>query len=156
MAGYCTQADVEIAAGGAAILAQLLDKDGDGIADAAMVDACIRRAAADIKSRIQVELNLSSIEATSPYPDSLIYANAGGAVYYAWLTGTGGQASTVDGTAYYNAMIAWCSDVREKRVTLGSLTPGTPRQFVESVDRNPVAPGTTPTPTWLSMRGSFW
>lgn len=47
---YCAQADVEHCVGGAARLVQLLDRDGDGSADAGVLDAAIAEADALINS----------------------------------------------------------------------------------------------------------
>jgi hypothetical protein len=90
MSPYFSQTDLEYAVGGAATLVQLLDKDGDGVADAQFVARVQARATAEARSAIQVSTDLTVLEGGT-LPDSLVYTSANIGAFYAYLEGTQGQ-----------------------------------------------------------------
>jgi len=151
---YCTQADVEIAVGGARILVELLDKDSDGVADAAGVSAILARATAEIDSALQVAIDITTITST-PYPAALIYAAADIAAYYAYLTGTAQQTIPEPMQARYAAALRWLDQVARRERTLGVTPKPASGQQAEQIDRNP-AESPQKTPTWSSLAGAFW
>ena len=62
IAPFFTQADLERAAGGAAVIVELLDKDKDGVADSDHVEAVIEAGSSEIASdRKSTRLNSSHI-----------------------------------------------------------------------------------------------
>jgi len=150
---YCSQSDLEVTLGGAHILVQLLDKNGDGTADSAMVTACLDRATAEIDSRIQVAVDLSALSA--PYPNQLIYKTADVAAYEAWKAGAEGQVIPDAVQSRYDDAINWATQVATRRATLGVVPRPTSGQIVEQIDRNPIG-ATQHVPTFLSTRGPFW
>jgi phage gp36-like protein len=81
-----TQTDLELAIGGAQQLAQLLDKDGDGIADASLVASIIGRSSAEVMAAVGNVLNIATM--TPPYPDALVFHAAQIGAYYAWGQGS--------------------------------------------------------------------
>lgn len=83
---FCVQGDVELAIGGVQVLAQLLDKNGDGIADSDLVAAVIGRASAEVAAAVGNAVNISSL--ATPYPDALVFHTAQIAAYYAWNQGS--------------------------------------------------------------------
>lgn len=132
---YTTQANVERAVGGAAILVQLLDKDGDGVADSSQVTDILARADAEVNSAIQVCVELSSLAA--PYPNSLIFCATDLAVFYAFQAGTSGMGIPDAVRQRYEDALRWLNDVAERRRTIGTSTRATADQVVGQVDPDP-------------------
>lgn len=82
----CVQNDVELAIGGVAQLAQLLDKNGDGLADADLVTAIIAHSSAEVLSAVYVQYAPTAV--VVPYPDELVYLTATLSAYRAWGFGS--------------------------------------------------------------------
>ena len=150
---YCSSSDLSLAVGGGSVLVQLLDKNGDGVADADQVAACLARATSEVNGAIQIAIDLDSLSA--PYPDELIYRTADIAAYRAWLQGGDGQTMPDAIKASYENAAKWLDQVARRERTLGVLPKPATSQQAEQIDRNPT--GTTPrTPTWESTAGTFW
>jgi phage gp36-like protein len=114
---FFTQADLERAAGGAAVIVKLLDKDEDGVADADHVEAVLVAGSSEIASYIQKTVELSSL--TAPYPSALVLKAADCGVFHAWVRGSEGQAVPPNVQALYDAAIRWAVDVGRRQATLG-------------------------------------
>ncbi len=119
MTRFCQQADLERALGGAAQLVQLLDKDGDNVADADMVAQVIDAAMSEISSYIQVVVDLTTLVA--PYPFALVSKTADVAAFYAWRYGAYGQAIPENVVQGYDKAVSWSQDVAAKKATLGAV-----------------------------------
>lgn len=146
---YCSQSDLENALGGADKLVELLDKDGDGIADTAIVTAILNRASAEVNSAVQVVIDLSNLVA--PYPDALIYNTADIGAYYAYLDGTSGQAVPENVKLRYDNAIKWLDQVATRQRTLGIASKPATGLDVQQID--PDADSTKVSRT--SLKG-FW
>jgi phage gp36-like protein len=133
---YCSQTDLEFAVGGAATLVQLLDKDGDGYADAGFVSRILSRATGEAKSAVQVACDLTSLE-NGPLPDSLVYAVANIAAYYAFLEGTQGQGVPDSIRSNYEDALRWLDQVARRERSLGATPRATTDQSVGQVDPDP-------------------
>jgi phage gp36-like protein len=116
---FCQQADLERALGGAAILTQLLDKDGDNNADPDMVEQVIDAAMSELCSYIQVTVSLSTLVA--PYPFALVAKTADVAAFYSWRYGAYGQPIPENIVTGYEKAISWAQDIATKKATLGAV-----------------------------------
>ncbi len=116
---FFTQADLERAAGGAAVIVELLDKDKDGVADSDQVAAVIEAGSNEIATYIQVSVELSSL--APPYPRALVLKAADIGVFHAWVRGSEGQAVPPNVQAVYDAAVRWAVDVGRRRATLGVI-----------------------------------
>ena len=132
---YCTQTDLELAVGGAAVLAQLLSKSGTGSADANLVAAVIGRATAEVNSAIQVAIAIDTLN--PPYPDALVYVTADIGAYFAYLQGTSGQAMPDSTRQRYDNALRWLDQVARRERTLGVSPKPATDQDVKQVDTNP-------------------
>ena len=150
---YFTSTDLALALGGGAVMVQLLDKNGDGVADTDMVASVISRACAEVNSALQVVIDINSLSA--PYPDTLVYNSADIGAYYAWLIGADGQTMPDAVRTRYDAAAKWLDQIAQRTRTLGVLPKPATGQQVEQIDRNPPA-AEWRTPTWRSMAGPFW
>lgn len=150
---YCTSADLAVAVGGSAVLVQLLDKNGDGVADADQITACLNRATSEVNGAIQIAIDVASLAA--PYPDELVYRTAEIAAYRAWLQGGDGQTMPEAVLAAYTNAMQWLDRVARRERTLGVIPKPSTSQQVEQIDRNP-ATAQQHVPTFLSTRGAFW
>jgi phage gp36-like protein len=133
---YASQTDLEYAVGGAATLVQLLDKDGDGLADAPFVARILDRATGEAKSAVQVTSDLAALE-NNPLPDALVYAVANIAAYYAYLEGTQGQGVPEAIRANYDDALRWLDQVARKERSLGAVPRTTTDQRVGLIDPDP-------------------
>lgn len=133
---FCSQTDLEYAVGGAATLAQLLDKDGDGYADAQFVSRILDRATGEAKSAVQLSNDLGAL-ANGVIPDSLIYATANIAAYYAFLEGTQGQGVPDSIRANYDDALRWLDQIARKERTLGATPRTVTDQQVGIIDPDP-------------------
>ncbi len=133
MANYTTQANIERAIGGAAILRELLDKDGDGIADAATITDILNRADAEINSAIQIQVELPLVTV----PNSVVFAATDIAVFMAYSYGSSGLALPDGLRDRYQNTLRWLDDVHNRRRTLGASTKPTADAQVVQVDRDP-------------------
>lgn len=116
---FCSQADVERALGGAAILVQLLDKDDDNVADADLVQQVIDNATNEMSSYIQVVVDLAALQ--PPIPFALVAKTADVAAFYAWRYGAYGQAIPENVVQGHEAAVRWAQDVATKKATLGAV-----------------------------------
>src|SRR5262245_31988129 len=116
MSQYCTQADLERALGGAAVLVQLLDKDQDGQADPDAVSDVLDAGSNEVASYIQVMVELSSLR--PPYPRALVLKTADCCAFHAWSRGSERQAAPQNIQSVYDAAIRWAIDVGQRRATL--------------------------------------
>lgn len=114
---YFTQADLEEAVGGAAVLVQLLDKDGDGVADAGLVQNVIANACGDLDSAIQVRNLLPLVP---PYPQAVISNAIKLGMYHAHLKGTGGQGVPPDIRQLYDQVEVWMERIASGQRSLGA------------------------------------
>lgn len=155
MANYCTSADLSVSLGGSAVMVQLLDKNGDGVADADQIAACLARATAEMKGAIQIAIDLDSLDAMASYPDELVYRTTDVAVYRAWLQGGEGQTMPESVRVNYENAARWMDQVAKRERTLGVIPKPATSQQAEQVNQNPA--GVQPrTPTRLSTVGAFW
>ena len=129
---YCTQADLASAVGGTAALVELLDRDGDGIVDAALVSSVLLRARSEVDSALGTVIDLAALVA--PYPDVLVYRTADIAAYYAWVEGAKGQAVPAGVRQTYQDALDWLGEVVTGRRTLGIQSPDPEGRIVELVD----------------------
>ena len=115
---FCKQIDLERALGGAAILAQLSDKNGTGNIDADFVSYVLDAGSVDIASYIQKAVDLASLQ--EPYQLSLVFKTADACAYRAWMRGAYGQGIPQHIQSAYDLAIAWAKDVGDRVATLGS------------------------------------
>lgn len=116
MLKLCSQADLELALGGAAQLVQLLDKDGDNIADKALVEKAIDAGCGELVSYF-INIDLSTIR--EPYSPVLITKAADAAAFYAWRFGSYAQGVPESIVQGHDAAVRWAQDVGKKLATLG-------------------------------------
>ena len=135
-------------------MVQLLDKDGDGVADATQVAACLARATAEANSALQIVIDLSTLSA--PYADSLVYNTAELAAFYAWQQGGDSQTMPDNVRARRDDSLRWFDQIVRRERTLGVVPKAATGQQAEQVDRNPFTPGEPRTYTWRSGVGAFW
>ena len=146
---YCTQADLEAAIGGAAILKQLLDKDGDGTADAAQVTAVLTEATAECDAAIQVAVQLP----LSTTPDALKYNCARIAAYLAHLQGGEGQVVPDAIQRKYDMARDFLTRVARREATLGVASKPVTDHQVKQVERSTA---TKPRFTFETSKGFIW
>jgi len=130
---YSTQADVELRVGGAARLVQLLDKDGDGVADAALVTACLTQANSEVDAAIQLRHSLP----LASTPAILTAHEASLAAYYAYQFGSDGQGMPPAVRQMAEDARGFLTDVADGRRTLAlSVKPATDLD-VQQIDPDP-------------------
>lgn len=113
---YFSQTELENALGGAAILVQLLDKDGDGVADVSLVAEVIANACGDIDSAIAVRAQLPL---PAPYPAAVVSNAIKLGIYWAHVKGTGGQGVPADVRDVYAQVELWMERIVEGKRSLG-------------------------------------
>lgn len=148
---FATQNDLELAIGGTQVLAQLLDKDGDGIADAALVTAVLGRANAEVAAAVGNTIQISTL--TAPYPDPLVYHAAQIAAYYAW--GQGSSEIVVPDAAklMHEDSLRFLDQIARRERSLGIATP--PPANIEAKQIDTDNGGTLGRTTRSSLIG-FW
>lgn len=130
-----TQADLETHVGGATTLRDLLDHDGDGVADAPLVQQCLDAGEGEALSAVQVAAD----------PDD---PRIGGslvlkqhklriAAYWAYQIGTKGQAVPAHVVNAYEETLRWLDKVAGGMRTLGVSPHPDPSYPVEVVDIDP-------------------
>lgn len=120
MSTRLTQALLEQAVGGAAALVQLLDKDGDGVADAALVTAICEESDGEINAYISPAVNVSSPQvATAPF---LLRLGMDVGCYLAWLRGGHAQAMPAEVKVAYERAGQKCQDIRDRKMGIGTAT----------------------------------
>lgn len=146
-----TQADLERAVGGAAVLAELLDFDGDGQADSASVDEILAEVDAEANSYIQIRIDISSAQLnTAPL---LLMREKACAAYLCYLRGTRGQAMPDAVRQAREDAIRWYEDVGQGRATIGTVVKPASDLQVTQVERSTEA---MPRVTWNTMKGFVW
>ena len=146
---YASQANLERALGSPATLVELLDKDGDGIADAALISEVLDRADAEINSAIQIAIELP----LTTVPPAIIYYAADIGAYLAYGFGSGGLAMPQNIQSRYEDALRWLDDVANRKRTVGVAAKPATDLMVEQVERNPTS---APNVTWQSLQGVFW
>lgn len=126
-----TQAMLENALGGPAVLRQLLDRDQDGVADSSLVSQILDEADGEADSYITLAiLGTDAVVTTSKI---LLLKELDCAVYLCWMRGTMAQAMPPEVRAAREDAIRWYQDVRDRRASLGTSTRPTAAQPVEQV-----------------------
>lgn len=131
-----TQGDLEAHIGGAATLRELLDQDGDGVADAALVQQCLDAGEGEVLSGVQVAAD----------PDD---PRIGGslvlkqhklrvAAYWAYQIGTKGQAVPAHIVSAYEETLRWLDKFADGKRALGIGQHPEPSYPVEVVDIDPM------------------
>lgn len=151
MATYCTQADLELAVGGAAVLRDLLDKNNTGSADPNQVTAVLTEATAEVNSAINVAFDITTLVA--PYPDALVQWTKRIAAYYAYLQSTSGMAMPENIKESYQAAQQWLDKVAHGDRSLGSTVPPGAEKSMGQVDPNPNVGSTPSNNTTLAQDG---
>lgn len=130
---YSVQADVELRVGGAARLVQLLDKDGDGVADAALVSACLTQANSEVDAAIQLRHSLP----LASTPAILTATEASLAAYYAYQFGSDGQGMPPAVRQMAEDARAFLTDVADGRRTLALAVKPATDLDVQQIDPDP-------------------
>lgn len=150
MASRLTQADLERAVGGAQVLAELLDYDGDGATDPESVNDILAEVDAEANSYIQIRVDIGSPGlATAPL---LLMREKACAAYLCWLRGARGQAMPDAVRQAREDAIRWYEDIGQGRATLGTVTKPASDLQVTQVERS--TPD-RPRVTWETLKG-FW
>jgi hypothetical protein len=126
-----SQAQLERAVGGAAVLVELLDFDGDGVADSGLVSEILDEVDSEANSYIGLAIDLS--DTTIDTAPALLRKEQDCAVYLCWLRGT--QAHVIPEAAKLarEDAIRWYGDVRDRRAGLGLASRPTTSQQVQQV-----------------------
>jgi hypothetical protein len=142
-ARYCDQERLEGELGGPAVLVQLLDKDGDGIADAALVDIALDSGCSDMDEALAVNAALGAGPGVlaPPYAPALIKRSAHACAYHAHVIGTLGQAVPELTQRRYDAAIAWARSAGIRELTLGTVASPASSIPVRLVDPDPCGIG---------------
>ena len=144
---YSTPDDLALRVGGSAVLVRLLDKDGDGVADDALVSACINQASSEVDAAVQVRHSLP----LASTPMILTATESSLAAYYAHQFGTDGQGVPPNVRQMAEDARAFLTDVAEGRRTLAvSVKPATDLEAAQ-VDPDPDQTSVSRT----SLKG-FW
>jgi len=136
---YSSQTLLEQAVGGASILVQLLDKNGDGTADAALITECLDRGDEEVNGKIQVAVQLP----LTTVPERVKRAATDIACYWAFQIGTAGQGTPGDVRVRYEAAQKFLDDVAERRQTVGAVAKPPTDQQVTEVQVEPYVVGTS-------------
>ena len=147
----CVQNDVELAVGGVAVLAQLLDKNGDGIADSDLVASIIGRASSYVIAGIGAAAVPGSL--SSPYPDILVYTAANVAAYYSWTMGSSEIVIPDGAKMLMDAADSTIAKIRNREISLGANTAPASALEVKQIDTD--NGGTLGRLTRDSIKG-FW
>lgn len=124
-----TKADLERALGGAAALVQLLDFDGDRVADAASVNEILAEVDAEANSYIGMAIDVSDpLVDTAPM---LLLKEKDCAVYLCWRRGTRWQECPDEVKQAYQDALAWYEKVGRRDAGLGNTTRPTSSQPVQ-------------------------
>lgn len=141
MPRFCEQSDVERALGGAAVLVELLDKDGDGVADVDLVEQCMDAGSNELASYIGVTVDTDQL--VKPYPLILVLKAADASAFYAWRYGISGQVCPDQTIQAHDGAIRWATDVGLKRATLVMAPKAALDQPVGVVDQDTIASALT-------------
>ncbi len=146
-----TQADIERSLGGASVLVELLDFDGDGAADSASVDEILEEVDAEANSYIQIRIDISSPQLAGA--TLLLMRERACASYLCWLRGSRGQAMPDAIRQAREDAIKWYEDVGAGRATIGTQSKPSSDLQVTQVERSTDA---NPRVTWNTMKGFVW
>jgi phage gp36-like protein len=142
---YCTQSDLEIALGGAAVLVQLTDWDDDGVADSAVVNDCLDSGAAEIRPAVEIKHDPETIaNLDSSSLRRLLDANAALSARIAWEKGGKGMAMPDWVRDRAERTERFLNDLAEGRRRLGRVAGGTVaaiNQPIGVVDYDPCGHG---------------
>lgn len=122
---FCVQSDLEIALGGASVLAELADPTGTGTADADTVTDYIESVAGQIRSVIEVKYDPETIANLDA--DSLRLLrdiNKWGSARVAWLEGGRGQAMPQHIADQADRCDGWLTEIRTGERRLGRVAGG--------------------------------
>lgn len=146
---FCNQNDVELAIGGAQQLAQLLDKNGDGITDSDIIASVIGRASAEVAAAVGNAITISALVA--PYPDALVYHTANIAAFYSWTMGSSEIVVPDAAKMLHEDSLRFLDQVARRERSLGVATPPAANIEAKQVEVNPAGDRTTRD----SLKG-FW
>lgn len=132
---FATQNDLELAIGGVAVIAQLLDKNGDGLADADLVTAVLGRANAEVAAAVGNAIAIASLSA--PYPDPLVYHAAQIAAYYAWGQGSSEVVVPDAVKLMHEDSLRFLDQVARRERSLGVATPPASAVQAKQIDPDP-------------------
>lgn len=149
---YCAQANMERAVGGAAVLVELLDKDGDGIADALLVTELLSRADGEIDAAIQ-QAGIEPSTLTSPYPNQIVFCAADLCAYLAFTYGTSGQGVPPEITARHQNALRLLDDFALRKRSVNAPSSQTTNMLLQQVERSTDA---APAYTFETSRGFNW
>ncbi len=121
------------AVGGDDILVQLLDRDGDGVADSPIVDEILDEIDGEANSYIFLAIDSSDRSVDSA--PALLRKELDCGVYLCWLRGTQAQAMPEAVRVAREDAIRWYGDVRDRRAGLGMATRPTTSQQVQQVTK---------------------
>lgn len=143
MAAYCSQSDLEIALGGAAVLVQLADPSGTGTADSGIVTDYLDSAAGQIRSVIEVKYDPETIANLDADSRRLLRdINKWQSARIAYLEGGRGQAMPQYIAEQADRCDDWLTQLRTGERRLGRVSGGTVaaiNQPVGILDYDPLA-----------------
>lgn len=139
-----TQAMLERAIGGASVLVQLLDKDGDGVADSTLVSEVLDDAEGEVNSAIRLAVDLS--DATLETDSFLLRIQRSVAVFLAYQRGAGTHAMPRQAQADYDWAGQQLDRIARRERGLGATTQATASQEIEQVTK-------TDTDDWFNVDG---
>lgn len=139
-----TQAMLERAIGGAAVLVQLLDKDGDGVADSSLVSEVLDDAEGEVNSAIRIAVDLT--DATLATDSFLLRIQRSVAVFLAYQRGAGTLAMPRQAQVDYDWAGQQLDRIARRERGLGATTQATASQEIEQVTK-------TDTDAWFNEDG---
>ena len=148
---FCLQGDVEMAIGGAQVLAQLLDKSGSGVADPNLVVSVIARASAEVAAAVGNAVAIATL--VPPYPDPIVYHTAQIAAYYAWGQGSSEVVVPDSAKQMHEDSLRFLDQVARRERSLGVATAPASALQVQQIDTD--NGGTLGRTTKDSLKG-FW
>ena len=144
---YCLTSDLEIALGGADVLAQLADRNGDGVADTDVVTDYLESGAASVRAAVEIKYEPEAIALLDS--DSLRHLrdlNKWWSASVAWLEGGRGQAMPANVKEQREWVNQELDRIRTGERRLGRVAAGVQPslgQAVQVVDSDPDGHGTT-------------
>jgi phage gp36-like protein len=136
---FCEQANLERALGGADVLAELLDKNQDGAADADQVAEVLDEGSGELASYLQVNIDIATLR--PPYPSILVLKAADVCAFWAWVRGSEGQAAPANIVSAREIAIQWAVDAGKRRAGLGVVPKPGLDPPAKMVDPDPMGMG---------------